>query len=533
MSSTRYAADDAPLSQERYASSSAYEPGLLCNLVAKRCKAILRPEDRALIYWIQQRSHDEGGLTKFAADFLAAFPERIGTGAMRRIGKRAGQRYTQAEADEVARSFKRRRRILPTESFSVGGDYNRDDEVGASASLEVSHYIERCYHKSSEGRRDLPEHLKAICLNPKMSLEDRNNVANGYTASYSQVSCPSLWWFNDLIGALHLYRLRQIEAAVSGIAETSISKQVFEDLDYAAHCHGLVIIEGDQRTGKSTSAKNWVEQHPGQAIYVKLGVGNDDATFFRSIARALGTAASLTRKPTEMQMKIEDALQEGHLLLVLDEAHFCWAQTQRPRSAPARMDWIRTALNDFNVGVVLISTPQFDRSCELYEKQLKWNAKQIKGRVKLHRLLPVELPEEDLTAVARKMAPQADESSILRLVGFAQSSDDYLAGIERLMCRATFFASRDGREVAGRSDIKRALDEATPRLETVEPSPAPKPKKQRGGIRATPRGGSRTTLSDSLPPALARRASMDSPASEDAGFEASNRLQFTGAAASD
>ena len=85
------------MSQERYASSSAYEPGLLCNLVAKRCKALRNPEDRALAYWLQQQSHDEGGLTKFAEEFIAAFPDRLGIEAVRRIGKRRGQFYTAAK----------------------------------------------------------------------------------------------------------------------------------------------------------------------------------------------------------------------------------------------------------------------------------------------------------------------------------------------------------------------------------------------------------------------------------------------------
>ena len=223
------------------------------------------------------------------------------------------------------------------------------EESGLKApALSVDYVLDTCLHEAAE----VPKLLKQLCLDPKFDFN------------------YSVWWFKDLIGALHLYRKQHIESAKQKIAETTISKKVFDDLDYAAHCRGLVIIEGDQRIGKSTSAENWCAQHPGQAIYVKLGGGNDDATFFRSIARALGTAASLTRKPTEMQMKIEDALQEGHLLLVLDEAHFCFAQTQRPRSAPARIDWIRTALVDFHVGVALISTPQFDRSCDLYEKQL-------------------------------------------------------------------------------------------------------------------------------------------------------------------
>ena len=341
------------------------------------------------------------------------------------------------------------------------------------------------------------------------------------------------WWFDDLRAALHIYRSQHIAFASGCIAHTSISKRIFEDLDYTAHCRGLVIIEGDQRTGKSTAAKNWCDNHPGQAVYIKLGVGNDDATFFRSIAKALGTAASLARKPTEMQMKIEDALQEGHLVLVLDEAHFLFAQTQRPRSAPSRLDWIRTALVDFNVGVALISTPQFERSCALYEKTLQWNAKQIRGRVKLHTILPTELPPEDSTAVARKMAPQASESSLMRLVGFAQASDDYLARIERLTQRADFFAFRDGRAVAGREDIKRALDEASPRALQVTEVPAPPTRPRKKTARVLPSPQPSRPVTNTYQPVATSQASLELSASSEAESGASNRLHFAEAVASD
>ena len=202
----------------------------------------------------------------------------------------------------------------------------------------------------------------------------------------------------------------------------------------------------------------------------------------------------------------------------------------RPKSAPDRVDWLRTALVDHGVSVALISTPQFDKQCAHFEKHIGWNAAQIKGRVMKQTILPAQLPVDDLEAVARKIAPYADEASLLRLVGYAQSSDDYLAGIERLACRAAFFAFRDGRDIPGKADIKRALDEAVQRVEVVTPSPKPKPRKPRGSAHATALQTPGKPLSDSPPHAFARRASMESPASEEAGFEASGRLQFTEAA---
>ena len=458
------------------------------------------------------------------------FPERIGTPTMHRIGKAGEGAYTPEESqtidgelnlpwsDEYRQARARRSRRLLTSDLL---DYQPKQVFPA---ISASTALDRCRAASA----NLPEVLMRICLDPKINLEERELDTRNF--SYS-LTTPSVWWFKDLISALHEYRLRSIEQAKASIANTTISSQIHDDLDYCLHCRGFVIIEGEQRTGKSTAAKVWCDMHPGQAIYIRLESGIDEATYFRAIGRAIGTACSIQRKSHEMRMRVEDMLQEGHLLLVIDEAHFHYGQTVRPRSAPARVNWVRTALLDHKVGVAWISTPQFDRQCALYEKHVQWNAKQMKGRVKLHRLLPNELPAEDLAAVARKMAPTADAASIERLVGFAEGSDDYLAGIERLTDRASFFAARDGRTVATAADIKRALNEAMPTLHVPEVSqPAPR-QTATSSLRAVPLRAEALPAANTLPAPLTRRLSKDSPASSQAGFGASERLQFDGAAA--
>ena len=335
-----------------------------------------------------------------------------------------------------------------------------------------------------------------------------------------------------LIGALQLYKQSYSDSAKQRLAETTISARIFDDLNFADHVKGLVIIEGEQRTGKSTAAETWCAMHPGQAIYIPLESGKDIFTFFRSIARAIGTASSGQMKANEMRMRIEDMLQEKHLTVVIDEAHYLFPLVARPKSAPDRVDWVRTALVDHGVAVALVATPQFDRQCAHFEKCIKWNAKQIKGRIKLQTLLPSELPVEDLTAVARKMAPHADENSVRRLVGYAQVSDDYLAGIERLTCRAGFFAAKEGRLESSAGDIKRALDEAMPTLQQTTPAPVKPTRKRGGSIRVLPSRVVPTVLERERTPVDSRRVSMDPPTPRGGGLEALGRLQFNEAAAS-
>jgi len=352
MSNTRHAPAGAPFRQERFSSSKVYDKALPGNLVAKRAKLIVCPEDRALVCFLQQLSHCEGGVERVAHNTASMFPGKIG--------------------------------------MLIG---------------------------------DIADFLRRLCLDPEIDI---GKLGVGH--------------YRNLLKSLYEYRHAHIKRAENELASTSVSLKVYEDLKFALATKSLVIIEGLERMGKSVTARNFCALHPGQAIYISLESGSDETSFFRTFAKALGTACSTQCKTNDMRLRVEDMLQEVHLMLVIDEAHFLWPQIARARRAPSRVDWVRTALVDYGVPVALISTPQFDRQCEIYEKHIGWNARQIKGRVALHTLLPSILPEADLKAIAKHMLPEADAATLLRLIGFAQASDDYVAGIERILKRVSYFA---------------------------------------------------------------------------------------------
>ena len=493
MTNTRKAPEGSPLRQERYCSSNRYETGILCNLVAKRCRTIEREKNRALIYFLQQRSHEEGGLKKFADEFLSMFPDRIGTPSMHQYGIIPGKNYTAKQVKKIREEIPNGLqdfplygefpktdldRLLPNDSSKAKERYNKS--ISYPKTYQVDVFIDRCGWEKDK----LSELLMRICLDPEIDLS--SNVA---------------WYFNNLLGALHEYRNKYIEKAKDEIAETEVTKRIFGDLDFAKETKSFVVIEGDTRTGKSTAAENWSQIHAGEAVYVKLESGNDDITFFRTIAKSLGTACSTKMKPAEIRIRIEDTLQEGHLALVLDEAHFIWPQTTRPRKAPNRVDWLRTALIDYQVPVVLISTPQFEEKCSLLEKKVGWNSRQIRGRVALHTTLPSDLSEDDLRALAMHLLPEANKTSILRLVGIAQQSDGYVAGMERIAKRARFFAKQSGRVSATAQDVKRAVNELVP---PRQKQPSHESKKERKSKKMTAHATTsqelRNTLSNGFQP---------------------------------
>jgi hypothetical protein len=173
-------------------------------------------------------------------------------------------------------------------------------------------------------------------------------------------------------------------------------------------------------------------------------------------------------------------LQNGDLILVLDEAHYCWPVTDYRYALPGRINWIMTALVNKNVPVALIATPQFIKTQKVVEARTNWTSEQFIGRIGHYQKLPDSLAEEDLSKVASALLPEGDETSLEILVRYAQSSAKYLAGIEAVVRRAHYLAKRAGRDKATRSDIKQAIQESViPSDSALAQSLADPPKRNR------------------------------------------------------
>jgi hypothetical protein len=240
-------------------------------------------------------------------------------------------------------------------------------------------------------------------------------------------------------------RRAEIDAARKEIVETDVTARVFEALDFARESCSFVLIEGREGLGKSESARNWCRRHPGESVYVSLQSGTDEMTLFRCIAQALGTACAITRKAGEIKANVEKALQPGHLTLVLDEAHFLWPQSARAeRSAPKRVDWLRTALIDYGVPIAIISTPQyFANQCDRF-RQGGWNANQIQRRLAHTERLPEKLSLTDMQAVIRLHFPEIPKGQVFDIAILATGSLGFVGAITHLRKRLDFLVCRKG-----------------------------------------------------------------------------------------
>ena len=373
--------------QDAFASSPDFERGLLGNLVAARCQRLTDCEEIAALWWLQQASWRTNGLMALATEIEARYRNQISV-------------------------FRR---------TSEGAWW--DIQAIAAPALDEAEIA------------SLSIYLAKAAVDPAApSLrQDPAFIADG------------LIKFSHLWEALQGHRQEEIDGARTAIVETNISARIFEALDFTKETHSFVLIEGREGLGKSESARNWCRRHPGESIYVSLQSGTDEMTLFRCIAQALGTACSIARKAGEIKANVEKALQPGHLALVIDEAHFLFPSSARAqRSAPKRIDWLRTALIDHDVPVAIISTPQyFANQCNRF-RQGGWNSSQIQRRLAHTERLPDKLSLADLQAVIKLHFPQIPKARIFDIAMLATGSLGSVGAIAHLRKRLDFLVGRKG-----------------------------------------------------------------------------------------
>lgn len=208
-----------------------------------------------------------------------------------------------------------------------------------------------------------------------------------------------------------------------GVARTSVAVEVWDALDFCISQKGIVLLEGTYRSGKSFSTQAWCMARPGRARYVQLSAYTDETSFFRLIARSLGTASSAQLKAIEIRQRVEDALQGQDLMLVIDEAEHLMPAYARPSCAPDRLNYIIKDLDNRGIAVALLSGLNFSRTLTNIERKLPtYGAEQFYGRLTLRKALPESLSEKDLLAIVAHLLPKSSETTRMLLAGHAAIS---------------------------------------------------------------------------------------------------------------
>ncbi|MDO8943006.1 MAG: AAA family ATPase [Desulfobacterales bacterium] len=278
-----------------------------------------------------------------------------------------------------------------------------------------------------------------------------NRVANGDEVC-------ELPFLRHLGWTLDVYRSRYVERASARFARTSIADILQPSLDHALQTGRMVLIEGNSGVGKSESAKAWCDQNRHVARYLTLSAISNRTTLCRSLAHALGLPKSMSLSATKILPRIEDFLRESRLMLVIDEAHYLWPQTNRPDRSPELINWLMTACSNRKVPVALITTSDWHRLQGNTEKHTRWNSEQLGRRIVQFSRLPERPSNEDFFTVIRAIAKDAVPLAQDALAGYGIGRDGSLTRMVDTLEDARRVAASAGRSSVTVKDVKAAVD---------------------------------------------------------------------------
>jgi hypothetical protein len=346
------------------------------------------------------------------------------------------------------------------ELYPSGDDDAPDASRGDSMKLALGTWPNQRQKESFSERRLYPlpleEFFVDLCINPRLRIRSKQKEfdTSEDDPARAQEKFPELEecefrdaglpYFRDIIGALVEYKRRYEERVRSEFCLTAIGREVWEKLDHALKTSTMVVVEGREGRGKTEAVRAWCNCHLGVARFATLSGITTKSTQFRALAQAVGLWHGSSRSAAEMQSGVEEVLKSSRLMLVVDEAHFFFAQGDRQYGRPELLDWIDTALCNPPLPVALVTTPQFMLCMERAAHDVDWNYMQFKRRCKRYCRLPANNTPEDIEAVTRHLLPGAKRAIIKQVAGYAALSKRDLSAVGDIVREAKLLAEEEG-----------------------------------------------------------------------------------------
>lgn len=491
MSSTRYSKNGSQLSQERWCSSADFDTGINANLAAKRINLLTDDRIKNILWFIQWKSIQPGGLGLFARQLLEVCADRFGSPSLRKLKKAQGK-LSSEQVKEIMREWPVQQRFqfpLKGDNYDIVGMFGGED---SSEDFPNSYDASELWAACKESAEGLADFLKVMCLDPSQT-----------------VSSFSVWYLDNLIECIEDVRNLEMTATKNKLAETKISTEIIDTLDFAFRRGRMVLIEGKAGVGKSATVKSWCQQKSGLVRYVEVPSSNDDRSFYAVIGEALGVARGTAYNGQQIKLRVEEVLKTSGLMLVLDECQFLWPQFTRPRGTPIRLQWLKT-MWDAGVKIALVAHSDFSKWQDLYVKKTCWSDEQFERRLNRKIRLPEIHPTEDLIKIAEALHPDGTLAQWKLLAGYARTATKKQASaILEALESAVDRAQQAGRTSASFEDIDAAISMDHMASEHGQPAVTP-PAAQRPDLAAqepTPKPTARAAKPrrDALPTTFAKR----------------------------
>lgn len=277
------------------------------------------------------------------------------------------------------------------------------------------------------------------------------------------------WYFANVSDALITFIDRRKTTLASRLAETEITKLVFEWMSVAHETGRAVLIEGNSRFGKTEAIKLWCDMNPGIARLVNTPATNAIGDLLREVARALGIDSAPGRRGHDLRERIEYVLRFSKLLVCFDEANFLLPGSFSRNTTPARLNWVRRSLMDRKTAAVFVYTPQSNQPAKKrFVKATGYTIEQFDERILMTVHLPNELGEADLMAVARIHFGKLHDAHLRSVVHKVLATErNYISDLEKVATLANYKAKAAGRGVPLLADINAALANVLPVARTA------------------------------------------------------------------
>lgn len=338
-------------------------------------------------------------------------------------------------------------------------------------------------HYQRQARDRMPALLKDWCEEPSQAFKGAS-------------------WCPDLRELLFEFMDYYEGEASRSLAQTEVTRIVFDQLDFAHSQKVPVPIVGDTRFGKTKSVSTWCEMRPGRARLVTVPDTGREREFFAAHADAFGIQYQDSTTAAALKRTVEFVSRQSGLFLIYDEAHFLIPTNYTKTTPPRRLNWVRCQIVDRELGCAFFATPQdYSQTLAQYVKATGHNMEQWLGRLAPTVALPAELSREDLKAVARIHFPDLSEELRALIAARAMQSEGYLKNMEFAAKRARYLAQKKNREVT-LEDVDQAIEQMLPTSTRAKAPPSGENSGQRSA--AAPQSG-RTApaapLRENRPPA--------------------------------
>jgi hypothetical protein len=438
------------------------------------------------LQFISQPANYAGGLSRFAADFVAQCPN-VGTAAMLQAKPISG-RYSLADAVEIFRDLPSEYRchlfggdfwhveneFLPAQDYwddSVPdkGSRTRRSRAQCSAILR-DRLTEQTVRDicTQAAKEHLGQYFKRLCELPHVSFRAPCAIQcrSGTNPVYPE-GAP--WYFAGVADALVAFMAKRADAIKSRIADTEVTQLVTRWILKSRNTKESVMIIGNSRFGKSEAVKMNADIEPGSCRLVETPDSTAIGDLLREVARTLGLEVGAHNSVRELRELIEYVLRFSGLQLIVDEAQMLLPGTFSRNTTPARLNWVRRSMMDRKIPVVFVCTPQsYLPAKKRFVNATGFAMEQFDERILKTVELPKELSESDLLAVAKIHFPNQRAEYLQYVVDQVILTErNFVSDIGKIALLAKDNAGEAGRKTPNLADVDSAMADVLPTVRST------------------------------------------------------------------